>query len=91
MSGKDKRLISYDKEKDEVKVYVRAYYGHLRWDLSIQQVPLSQARPAIKDEDEYYSFFAYSLLDSQVFSDLKPVLKHLSFSPKKILEKGNLT
>ena len=63
MSGKDKRLISYDESKDEVRVYVRAYYGHIKWDLSIQQVPLSQARTAITDDDEYYSFFAYVLLD----------------------------
>ena len=34
-SSKDKQLISYDKEKDQLMVYVRTYYGHLRWNLSV--------------------------------------------------------
>jgi hypothetical protein len=34
--SKDKHLITYDSIKDEIKVYVRAFYGHHRWDLSIQ-------------------------------------------------------
>ena len=82
MSGKDKRLISYDNAKDEVRVYVRAYYGHLKWDLSIQQVPLSQAKSAITDDDEYFSYFAFCLLDGQVFPDLKLILKRITHSPK---------
>jgi hypothetical protein len=62
MSGKDKYLISYDSAKDQVMVYVRAFYGSLRWDLSIQLVPLSLARASIRDEDEYYSYIAYVII-----------------------------
>jgi hypothetical protein len=35
MAGKNKGLITFDEQSQEIKVYVRAFYGHLRWDLSI--------------------------------------------------------
>lgn len=74
-------------------VYVRAFYGHLKWDLSIQQVPLSQARDAITDQDEYYSYIAFAFLEGMLFPKLKTHLKpyFLHSSAKSVLEKGNLT
>lgn len=38
--AKDKKLVTYDAACDSPRVYVRAYYGSRRWDLSINQVSL---------------------------------------------------
>jgi len=93
MAGKEKGLITYDIDKDQVMVYVRAFYGHLKWDLSIHQVTLSHAREAITDDDEYYSYVAYAFLEGMIFPKIKTHLKpyFLNANCKSVLERGNLT
>ncbi len=56
-------------------------------------MPLSRARLAIgSDLDEYFAYTAYALLDGALFPRIKPILKrHMSASPKTVMEKGNLT
>lgn len=93
LAGKDKGLISYDAEKDSLMVYVRAFYGHLKWDLSIHQVQLSQAREAITEEGEYFSYVAYAFLEGMMFPKVKSHIKpyYLNSSCKSVLERGNMT
>lgn len=33
--AKNKGLISYEEESDDIKVYVRVYYGFQKWELNI--------------------------------------------------------
>jgi hypothetical protein len=93
MSGKEKSLIIYDQAKDQIMVYVRAFYGNQRWDLSIHHVPLTLVKDSITDEEEYYSYVAYVFLEGLMFPKLKTNLKpyFLHSSAKSVLEKGNLT
>jgi hypothetical protein len=53
---------------------------------------LDVARAAIKDEDEYYSYIGYAILEGLMFDKLKALKKHfVNSSSKDILVKGNLT
>lgn len=90
--AKDKQLVTYDAASDSPRVYVRAYYGPRCWDLSINQVPLLQARLALADEQEYHAYFAYLFLEGELYpKTLKPLRKSMSHSPKAVLERGNMT
>ena len=84
-------MIGYDSAKDEILVYVRAFYGQAKWDLSLHQTNLSSLKVDLA-QAEYYSYIAYAMLDGQMFPKLKPLLKkYLVSSPKEVLEKGNMT
>ena len=43
------------------------------------------------DSEEYYSYFAFCLLDGQIFEKLKQFKKFYVHPPKVVLEKGNMT
>ena len=50
------------------------------------------AREAIVDEDEFYSYVAFTFLEGMMFPQFHSSFKkHIVHSPKSVLEKGNLT
>ena len=53
---------------------------------------LDVARASIKDDDEYYGYIGYAIVEGLMFDKLKILKKHIhSGSTKDLVAKGNLT
>ena len=50
------------------------------------------ARASIKDDDEYYGYIGYAIVEGLMFEKLKVFKKHIvNGSTKDLVAKGNLT
>ena len=76
----------YNKESDQVEVYVQVTFGLDRWKLGVLSSPISKLE--IADLDTHYSLFAYCLLTGQVLANLPT--KKMSYTPHQVLESSNL-
>jgi hypothetical protein len=55
-------------------------------------VTLDVARASIKDDDEYYGYIGYAIVEGLMFEKLRVLKKHInSGSTKDLVAKGNLT
>ena len=53
---------------------------------------LDVARASIKDDDEYYGYVGYALIEGLMFEKLKIIKKHINHgTTKDLVAKGNLT
>ena len=53
---------------------------------------LDVARASIKDDDEYYGYIGYALIEGLMFEKLKIIKKHINHgTTKDLVAKGNLT